>query len=61
MFRLIKEKTGQVNWGKGTEKEKAMERNLNMMKVKKHWMQLMTKVKMVSTQFLDSMFYDFRL
>ena len=61
MFRLIKEKTGQVNWGKGTEKEKAMERNLNMMKVKKHWMQLMTKVKMVSTQFFDSMFYDFRL
>ena len=61
MFRFIKEKTDQVNWEKGTEKGKAMERNLNMMKVKKNWMQLMTKVNMVYIQFFDPMFYDFRL
>ena len=65
MFRFIKEKTDKVNWEKGTEKGtekgKAMERNLSMMKVKKHWMQLMTKVNMVYIQFFDCMFYDFRL
>lgn len=61
MFRFIKEKMDQVNWEKGTEKGKAMERNLSMMKVKKNWMQLMTKVNMVYIQFFDPMFYDFRL
>ena len=47
-LRFVRVKKCQVNWGKGTEKEKAMERNLNQMKVKKDWMQLMTKIKMVS-------------
>lgn len=51
MFRFIKEKTGQVNWGKGT-KRKSYEKEFDDGDVvKKHRMQLMTKVKMVLIQF----------